>query len=125
MLKETDSIINLKGIGDKSAASLKKAGVESIGELLMHLPLRYEHYAPAEVLSPEMEGRIVSLSAVLATSPLSRRKGRLPILTASAASGQFRLNLVWFHMPYLKNKLRKGEKGERITVPYHITRIHR
>ena len=110
MLKETDSIINLKGIGDKSAASLKKAGVESIGELLMHLPLRYEHYAPAEVLAPEMEGRIVSLSAVLATSPLSRRKGRLPILTASAASGQFRLNLVWFHMPYLKNKLRKGEK---------------
>ena len=32
----------LKGVGDKVAVKLKKLGLESVSDALLHLPLRYE-----------------------------------------------------------------------------------
>ncbi|MBQ7247967.1 MAG: ATP-dependent DNA helicase RecG [Lachnospiraceae bacterium] len=110
MHRESDSITSLKGIGEKSSQALRKAGVESIGDLLMHLPLRYDNYSFPVNVVPELTGHVIAFSARLATSPLIRRKGSLSIITATASADGIPVNLAWFHMPYIRNRLHKGEQ---------------
>ena len=108
VLKENDPIKSCKGVGDKTADAFGKLGVESIGGLLMHLPLRYDRFGPVKLLSECEPGQTVSVRATITAAPFLRRSGRLDVLTVSASDGESTFRLVWFNMPYLRSQLRKG-----------------
>lgn len=108
MYRQTDPISALKGVGDKTAMSLKKLGVETVGDLIMHLPVRYEDYRPPVTVCDGEVGNVISVKAVICQSPILRRSGRRSILTVTAACDGIPVNMIWFYMPYLKSKLQKG-----------------
>jgi ATP-dependent DNA helicase RecG len=99
----------LVGIGPKRAAALAEHGIVAIGDLLWHLPARYED-----------RRRCVGAGAVLGPGPhavrarlrslerrFTRRRGlRLHVGTLESADGSLRV--VWFNQPYLATQMATG-----------------
>ncbi|MBO4290003.1 MAG: ATP-dependent DNA helicase RecG [Lachnospiraceae bacterium] len=107
-LTEFDPIKAVKGVGEVSAAAFQKIGVESVGDLLMHLPLRYDFFGPPGLLNRDAPGVTQAVEAKLTGTAQLRGTRRLPVLTVRATDGETNFTLTWFRMPYLKQKLRKG-----------------
>jgi ATP-dependent DNA helicase RecG len=82
-------------------------GITNVGRLVAHLPTRHE-VQEAESTVPEIvPGRIVSVRGeVTATSVWPR--GRRPRIEAVLHDGLGRLELMWFNMLYLREKIKPG-----------------
>ncbi len=98
----------LDGIGEKTKQLFHNLGVENVGDLLGYFPRAYEQYGPTTTISSLEEGQIASVSASL-TTPISNRyiKKRC-ISSARCSDGSGQMQLIWYHMPYLKNSLHPG-----------------
>ena len=107
------SISEIKGIGAKTAQLFHKIGVYTVGDILLHFPRDYERMPAmetvAELLARETaEGELAAVAGGVERAPVVRNTGRMPITTLTLREGDYTLNLVWFHMPYLKNSLKHG-----------------
>lgn len=103
----------LKGVGPKLAELLKKLGIATVRDVLMHLPRRYEdrtHLPPISSVRPgnfvTVRGRITHLDS----RPVS---GGRVIIKAMLSDGKSGIALVWFNQPWVKRKL-EGYNGEVI-----------
>lgn len=103
-----DSIIKLKGIGEKTAVPFAKAGIHTILDLLQYYPRAYETYG--EPVEPEqiedgqkyaVQGYVVSVSGV-------KRFKKYQIFTAQIRVGAHTMQGTWFNMPFLRNYFQKG-----------------
>lgn len=101
----------LRGVGPQRAEKLAEAGFASVGDLLEHLPSRYEDRrrlsAPAEVDSPgtwTVRGRLAELRLVR-----TRRRGFV-IVRARVTEGAAVLPVVWFNQPYLLQRFADGDE---------------
>ncbi|XVJ60800.1 MAG: ATP-dependent DNA helicase RecG [Tepidisphaera sp.] len=96
------------GISRPAAEALAVGlGVTNVGKLVAHLPSRHE-LQEAEATVPEIvPGRIVSVRGeVTATSVWPR--GKRPRIEAVLHDGLGRLELMWFNMLYLREKIKPG-----------------
>ncbi len=109
-MRETDPVSRLKGIGPKTAASLAQLGIETVGDLLRHYPARYDSYAAPVPIREAEEGKTVVVAGTLVTAPQARGFGRSAAVTAVLGDDTGRVSAVWFHQPYLKNTLRRGDR---------------
>ncbi|WP_434311378.1 ATP-dependent DNA helicase RecG [Hominifimenecus sp. rT4P-3] len=109
-MRETDSVSKCKGVGAKTAEAFGRLGIETVGDLLRHYPARYDAFAPAAPIGEAEEGKIVTVKGVFLTAPQANRFGRLSTLSVTIGDESGRVKAVWFHQPYLKNTLRKGEQ---------------
>ena len=101
-------LTTIKGIGPKTEALFLKLGIHSQEELLRSYPRDYDLYA--EPCSPDAV-RVGEKNAVLArvrSKPSIRRFGKQSITILLLEEGGSRLQVNWFHMPYLRNQLRVG-----------------
>lgn len=103
-----DSIIKLKGIGEKTAVPFAKAGIHTILDLLQYYPRAYEIYGePVELEQIEdgqkyaVQGYVVSVSGV-------KRFKKYQIFTAQIRVGEQTMQGTWFNMPFLRNYFQKG-----------------
>ena len=103
----------LKGVGPKLAELLKKLGLSTVRDVLMHLPRRYEdrtHLPPISSVRPgefvTVRGRITNLDS----RPVS---GGRVIIKAMLSDGKSGIALVWFNQPWVKRKL-ESYRGEVI-----------
>lgn len=90
----------IKGVGPKTAAILKKAGIHTIKDLLYYLPRDYENYQSATKISDIRPGKIVVKGKIsdLKTSRTKRRNFTITEGVISDDSGSLRV--VWFNQPY-------------------------
>ena len=105
-------IEKLQGVGPKRAAQLKSFGIETIRDLLYHLPFRYEDRrqikkitdaAPGEAAS--FIGRLIALQKKF--MPRFRRQMLLATLRDDSAS----IDLIWYRAPgYLADSLANGRE---------------
>jgi len=106
----TTNVQFLKGVGPSKATLLAKLGIVTIADLLEHYPRRYEDRSqlkPIQLIEHDtietFRGLIVSVEE---TKP--RRGLTITKLVINDDSGIARL--VWFNQPYIKKKLKIGEK---------------
>ncbi len=100
----------LRGVGPQRAERLANEGFASAGDLLFHLPTRYEDrrriVSPREIDGPgtwTLRGTLSELRAIR-----TRRRGFVLVRgRVCGAAGQ--LPVVWFNQPYLLQRLRDGE----------------
>ena len=106
----SDGITALKGVGDKNAASLKKLGIENIGDLLHYYPRAYEVFAMPKGISEINEGEIVSIECVVAVRPeVLHIKGKTIVsLRVSDPTGSIRL--VWYNAQFIVKQLTTGSR---------------
>lgn len=72
-----DSIINIKGIGEKSEKLFNKLGISTVGELLCYYPREYEIFRQIEPISGVAEGRTVIVEGSIVSKLRASRHGNL------------------------------------------------
>jgi ATP-dependent DNA helicase RecG len=94
-------------IGARRAAGLATLGLTKLGQLIAHLPHRHERIEAETSIDQLAAGSIVSARGqVAATRPVFR--GRRPRFEAVLIDETGRLDLVWFNMMYLRDKIHPG-----------------
>ena len=79
-MNQSTSIIEIKGIGEKTAALFQKLNIETVGDLLLHYPRTYVQFPVAK--------EVVTVTTI--------------------GTDEAELELVWFRMPYIKSQLAPG-----------------
>lgn len=108
-MKITDSIRSLKGVGDKNEKNLNKLGIFTVEDLLEYYPRTYQTYdAPVEV-SDITPGKRLAVKGCLHRSLARIPGGRVEKTAGTLTDGDFRLQLIWYRMPYLKKQIISGK----------------
>ena len=121
----------IKRVGERVAANLAERGVETVEDLLYHLPFRYEDRLHPKPLRDYRDGDTASIVGEVRGSALLRtRTGPILDLTVgvtppvggdSDMAGLLRgsvpvletVKCMWFHAAYLKDKFHLGQKVAR------------
>ena len=104
------SVQNIKGIGEKTAASLEKLHIETLRDVLFHFPRNYFRY-PDAVWIQDMENLqegMTAIRAVVRKTPMTRKGRSMQVTTLVIGEAPRQMELVWFRMPYIKNSLKFG-----------------
>ncbi|HEU4722855.1 MAG TPA: ATP-dependent DNA helicase RecG [Gemmatimonadaceae bacterium] len=99
----------LKGVGPARAEALKRLGVLTAGDLLYHIPHRYEDastIAPIASLETGMQGTVVG--QVISKGVLPTRKG-LRIFQAVLKDDTGMIEVSWPGQPFLDRTIAKGD----------------
>jgi ATP-dependent DNA helicase RecG len=98
----------VKRVGERVAANLAERGVETIEDLLYHLPFRYEdrlHPKPINELQP---GEMASIIGEVRGTVLLRTRNS-PIFEMTVGQGLQSVKCMWFHGAYLQDKFKLGQ----------------
>lgn len=107
-MKETDRILSLKGIGEKTEQLFHKAGIHTAGELLNHYPRTYDIYEDPIPIGEIEEGRTVTVSGVVFGRIQVNSGKHMQVTTLFLKDLTGTLKVIWFRMPFLRNTLGKG-----------------
>ncbi len=113
----------VKRVGERIAENLAKRGVETVEDLLYHLPFRYEDRANPRQIAEMKPGEMASLVGdVRGSTLLSTRGGAMFELTLGLAApgidltgglprlGQSTIKCIWFNGSYLRERFRLGQQ---------------
>ena len=99
----------LPGIGLKSAEKYKKLGIETVEDLLLYFPFRYEDFKSKNVLDLE-DGEKAVVSGIVATPANVQYYGyKRNRLRFTIKQGELVLAVSFFNQPYLADKIELGQ----------------
>lgn len=99
----------LPGIGPKSAEKYKKLGIETVEDLLLYFPFRYEEFKSKNVLDLE-DGEKAVVSGLVATPANVQYYGyKRNRLRFTIKQGELVLAVSFFNQPYLADKIELGQ----------------
>jgi ATP-dependent DNA helicase RecG len=96
----------VKGVGTKLAQVLSKLNLYTLGDLLFHLPRRYEDRRQFRKIAHARPGDAVTVSGKLVTVDNVKVRN-LTLTKAYLDDGSGVLELVWYNQPYIKDTLTK------------------
>ena len=97
----------VKRVGERVAAALAKRGVETVEDLLYHLPFRYEDRLNPLPIRDLKAGTMASIIGDVRGSVLLRTRS-MPIFEMTVGQGLDTVKCMWFHGSYLKDKFQAG-----------------
>ena len=98
----------LPGVGPKSAEKFKKLGLESLQDLLLYFPFRYEDFKSKNVLDLE-DGEKAVISGIVATPANVQYYGyKRNRLRFTIRQGEVAIAVNFFNQPYLADKIELG-----------------
>ena len=99
----------LPGIGPKSAEKYKNLGIETVEDLLLYFPFRYEDFKSKNVLDLE-DGEKAVVSGIVATPANVQYYGyKRNRLRFTIKQGELVLAVSFFNQPYLADKIELGQ----------------
>ena len=96
----------LHGIGPKAAENLAALGIFSVEDLLRLYPADYDRAEPVSRIKETENGVRAAVQAVIEGLPRQHGFGKETVLTFRVTDGTGRLQISFFHMPYLKSTLK-------------------
>ena len=98
----------LPGVGPKSVEKFKKLGLESLQDLLLYFPFRYEDFKSKNVLDLE-DGEKAVISGIVATPANVQYYGyKRNRLRFTIKQGEVAIAVNFFNQPYLADKIELG-----------------
>jgi len=112
-------VTSLAGVGAKLAGRLGVLGVETVQDLLGHLPVRYVRIAEAGPISQGTIGELCRIRCRVSTARARPTRSRMSIVVADAtdAEGE-KIRLTWFGQRWLARQI----SGKEIVVHGKLTR---
>ena len=117
----------VKRVGDRIADQLARRNIETVEDLLYHLPFRYEDRLSPRPIAEMQPGEMASLLGdVRGSALLTTKTGTLFELTLGLAApgiditgglprlGQSTIKCLWFNGSYLREKFKLGPAGRRL-----------
>ena len=108
MLELSTNIKFVKRVGERVAEALAKRGVETVEDLLYHLPFRYEDRLNPLPIRDLKAGAMASIIGEVRGSVLLRTRS-MPIFEMTVGQGLDTVKCMWFHGSYLKDKFQAGQ----------------
>ncbi len=110
MIKINDSIVKLKGIGEKSKKNYERLGIYTIKDLINYFPKRYDINKGVVNIEDLVVGEesllVVTIKSV--SRSFRTRKGSITSILVGDETGQ--IKVLFFNQPYLSRSLKKGKK---------------
>ena len=121
-----ESVMNLKGIGEKTAALFSRLGVETVEDLLHNYPRAYDAFEAPVPIGQLKENSMAAVAGQLLKTASVRRFKNVQVIVTTVKDLTGSLQLTWYNMPYLRNTLQMGQflvfrgkvvkKGGRLTM---------
>ena len=108
-MRITDSIRTLNGVGEKVEQKLNKLGIFTLEDLLEYYPRTYLIYSEPVELSNIVPGKRLAVEGSLHKSLSRIPGGKVEKTTGQLVDGVYRLQLLWYRMPYLRKQLVLGK----------------
>lgn len=111
LLDPSDSIRRIRGVGPQRAEILRRAGIETVRDLLEFLPFRYEDRrvaVPIVSLTPDTPSALLK-GCVVAMRARVTRLQRMELLEVAIDDGSAIIDVVWFNQPFLADRIAKGD----------------
>jgi ATP-dependent DNA helicase RecG len=101
----------LRGAGPKLAAAAGEMGIQTVGDMLAHVPHSYRDRAAPRELAELAIGEEATVEVEVRSARLrpTRRRG-LTIVEAAVADGSGPAKAVWFNQAWLAERLREGTR---------------
>jgi ATP-dependent DNA helicase RecG len=97
----------VKRVGERVAAELTKRGVETVEDLLYHLPFRYEDRLNPVPIRALQAGSMASVIGEVRGTVLLRTR-HMPLFEMTVGQGLDTVKAMWFHGSYLRDKFPVG-----------------
>ena len=108
VLELTTPVKFVKRIGERIAAALATRGVETVEDLLYHLPFRYEDRLNPQPIASLTPGAMASIIGEVRGSVLLRTRAG-PMFEMTLGQGLGTVKCIWFHGTYLKDRFKAGQ----------------
>lgn len=101
-------LATVKGVGPKLAAIFAERNLQTVKDLLVFVPLRYEDRSQQSLIQQLQTGELVTLRATVLNTN-NYYKGRRSIQSATVKDDTGRLKLMWFNNRFIIDKLKVGQ----------------
>ena len=108
MLELHTDVKFVKGVGPRVAEWLKQKNIHTVEDLLYYLPFRYEDRMNPRGIAELRPGEMAAVVAEVRSSGVFRTR-RMPIFRLIAGQGRDKIECVWFHGEYLRNRFQPGQ----------------
>lgn len=110
MLKLTDPVSKVPMVGPVYVQRLKKLGIETVDDLIHHIPFRYQDYRKIADISKVSIGETVTVQGEIGfiKNQYTKTGKKMQLAQLKDASGS--INVIWFNQPFLIRTLHKGAK---------------
>jgi ATP-dependent DNA helicase RecG len=103
-------LTTIPGIGPKSAKTLGRLGLETLGDLLWYLPRRYVDYSQLKTINRLWYGEEVTVLATVDEIKVRpTRGGKMKLVETVVSDGTGSLRVTWFNQPWIANQLHPGD----------------
>ncbi|HXE09051.1 MAG TPA: ATP-dependent DNA helicase RecG [Acidobacteriaceae bacterium] len=109
MLELSTPVKYIKRVGERIATALAARGVETVEDLLYHLPFRYEDRLNPQPIETLVPGTMASVMGEVRGAALLRTRSG-PMMEMTLGQGLATIKCIWFHAAYLKDRFRAGQQ---------------
>lgn len=113
-----DSVKKLSMVNSLYASRLEKLGIETIEDLVHHMPIRYDDFSNKKNIEDLLEDEIVTIQGkVTNSSTLTtwRYNRRFSVINATIEDKTASIRSVWFNQPFIASSLKQAkEKNKEI-----------
>jgi ATP-dependent DNA helicase RecG len=103
-------VSSLPGISAAYAARLKRLDVTTVGDLLYHVPHRYEDYTTLKPINRLEYGEETTIIGTIWETESRKTRSGGTIVSSIIADASGTITAVWFNQPYLTRQLRAGRQ---------------
>lgn len=124
-LRLTDQVSQLPRVGPEVSKKLARLGIETLSDLLFHIPRRYEDWSTMTPVGSVYSGQLVTVRAKidLIHNKRSPRK-RMLVTEAVLSDDSGSIKAIWFQQPFLTRVLKPGQaylfSGEVTENPFGL-----
>ncbi len=108
MLELSTPVKFVKRVGERVAEELARRGVETVQDLLYHLPFRYEDRLNPRPIAELVPGGVGSVIGEVRGTVLLRTRSR-PIFEMTVGQGTSSVKCMWFNGTYLRDRFKPGQ----------------
>lgn len=109
-MKLADSLSSIKGIGEKTEKIYARMDIHTVGALLACYPRSYEVYGDIVPIGKCPVNERIVVEGFVESKPVRQKGRRSSFLRCVVKDATGRLELFWFHMPYLEKILKSGSR---------------
>lgn len=103
------SLEQMRGVGPKTAAQLRLAGLETVEDILLFLPRKHEDFTGLVKIADLRPGKVTIKARCEKVSSRPVRRG-LTLTTGVLDDGTDKVNAIWFNQPYRVKQMMDGDE---------------
>lgn len=108
-MERSDSIMVVKGIGEKTAKLFLKKKIANIDDLLKYYPKAYQEFKDPVCIGEVLLEERVAVLGQICQKPITRNLAKINITVTKIQDCTGSIEVCWYHMPFLKNFFHIGD----------------